>query len=378
LRDFTQTAARKARIAGRGLELHIAGMHEHPRAGSVGWTSVAAALGLGTIVVMLAVMMLGSQVSGILSTVGASVGAPYGGAHDEPNAEPNAPYEQPYGEPGADGGTDTSGGTDTGAGSGSGGSGSGSGVVLAVPRDDLLVIKTGRITVQVADATRAITAASEGIATLGGYASGSKRSGTGVGLAATVTFRIPSGQWDAALNAVRATGEVLTEETATEDVTSTVVDLGARIRNLQVTERALQSIMDKASVIKDVLTVQDELTTTRGEIEKLSSEKAHLEEQAAFSTLTATFQLQPEPAVVVAQTSGFDPADEVDAATAKLIRGLQQVVRAGIWFGIVWLPILLVLAIGAGIAFVIGRWVVRRWGRLQRVDILDAGGVETE
>ena len=342
-------------------------MHTNPQAGSIGWRTVAGILGFGTVVVLVALVFLGSQVSGILSTVGASVGGPYGG-----------PGTVSGGDGASDGGADPGGGSDSGSGNGAGGNGSGAGVVLAVPRDDLLVIKNGRLLLQVPDVAPAISAATHGIAALGGYASGSKRSGTGDEIQATVTFRIPSVNWEAALGAVRATGEVLDEETTTEDVTTKVVDLGARIRNLQVTERALQSIMDKATVVKDVLSVQQELTDVRGEIERLTAEKAHLEEQAVFSTLTATFALAPEPAVVVAQTTGFDPAEEVDAASAKLIRALQKVARAGIWFGIVWLPILLALAIGAAITYVVGRAVARRWGRRTRIEFADVGGSAAE
>jgi hypothetical protein len=135
--------------------------------------------------------------------------------------------------------------------------------------------------------------------------------------------------------------------------------------------------MDKATVVKDVLSVQQQLTDTRGEIERLTAERAHLEEQAAFSTLTATFALPPEPAVVVAQTSGFDPAEEVDAASAKLIRALQRVARAGIWFGIVWLPILLALAIGSAIAFVVGRRIAHRWNR-PAIEFVEVAGEARE
>lgn len=347
-------------------------MQTNPQPRSVGWKTIAAALGAGTLVVLLSVTMLGTQVSGILSTVGSSVGGPYGGQGDvggDGGGDGSGAGSDGSGSGDADGGS-------SGAGAGSGG-GSGSGIVLAVPRDDLLVIKTGRISMQVTDVAPAISAATDAITRVGGYASGSKRSGAGRDVQATVTFRVPSGQWEAALAAVRQTGEVLDEETATEDVTTKVVDLGARIRNLQVTERALQSIMDKATVVKDVLSVQQQLTDTRGEIERLMAEKAHLEEQAAFSTLTATFALAPEPAVVIAQTSGFDPAEEADAATAQLIRGLQKVMRAGIWFGIVWLPILLALATGSAVAFVVGRRIAHRLSR-PTIEFVEVGGSTRE
>lgn len=339
-------------------------MHTHQRNDSIGWKTIAGALTLGTVAVLAAVVFMGSQVSGILSTVGSSVGAPYQGEYGDSGDEPEDAGQQPGDDGAGSGGDDGSGPY-----GGPGPVAADNGVVLAVPRDELLVIKTGRMTIQVADVTAGLTAATDAMGGIGGYASGSKRAGTGEDLRATVTFRIPSAAWDAALNALRRTGEVLDEETTTEDVTTKVVDLGARIRNLQVTEQALQSIMDKASVIKDVLTVQEQLTETRGQIEQLTGEKAHLEEQAAFSTMTVTFQLQPAPAVVVAQTTGFDASKEVDGATAKLIRAAQRVARAAIWFGIVWLPILLVLAIGVAIAFFIGRRLVRWWDRPRPVEV---------
>jgi Domain of unknown function (DUF4349) len=158
------------------------------------------------------------------------------------------------------------------------------------------------------------------------------------------------------MDAVRGVAnEVLGERSTTQDVTGQVVDLGARIRNLQVTERALQSIMDQATVIKDVLSVQAELSTVRGEIERLGAEKAHLEEQAAFSTLTVALFLAPPPAVAEQQAQ-FDPGDQVESASASLIRVLQHVATAGIWFGIVWLPILIAL----GLVSLLGFLVVRR------------------
>jgi len=143
----------------------------------------------------------------------------------------------------------------------------------------------------------------------------------------------------------------------TEAVTNQVIDLGARITNLRATEAALQAIMVKATKIPDVLDVQAKLTDVRGEIERLVAEKTHLEEQAAYGTLTVTFVLPATPVVQEVQ-AGWDPAADADAATATLIGFGQQLVSIGIWVGIVGIPIGIGFAIL--IAFTVLAWRVAR------------------
>ena len=219
---------------------------------------------------------------------------------------------------------------------------------------DLLIIKTGTMTLQVTGLDAAVTAATQKVDGLGGYVSGSDRSGDGENAEASLTFRIPAARWDEALAALRGIADkVLLERSSTQDVNGQVVDLGARIKNLEATERALQAIMNRATQIKDVLSVQAELTTVRGQIEEMTAEKGHLVEQAAMSTLTVSFSLKPNPVRIEQQ--GFDPAAEAEQASASLVSVLQGVATAGIWFAIVWLPILLFFAILVGIGLVVSR-----------------------
>ena len=239
-------------------------------------------------------------------------------------------------------GTDQSGGGTGGVTSGGDSTGGATKQLYDVSRPDLLVIKTGTLSLQVKGIDDALAAASSKIAALGGYVSGSDRSGDGDKQVATETYRIPAAQWDAALVAMRGLADkVLGEQTQTQDVTGDVLDLGARITNLQATEAALQAIMAKATKISDVLAVQQQLTDVRGQIEQLTTEKKHLEGQAAFSTLTVSYSLQPQAAVLTTQKQ-FDPGSEIDRASASLIEVLQGLATAGIWFAIVWLPILVV------------------------------------
>ena len=277
---------------------------------------------------------------------GGSAGSPLGQG-GAPGAAatgaPAAPVEGPNGQPGTDQGNN-----------GNGGGGNLAGGPTAP--EGLLIIKTGEIAIQVGGLDPALTAANQLIIGMGGYSSGSERFGDDDNAQASVQYRVPAARWDEALAGIRGLAEkVLTERSSTQDVTSQVVDLGARIANLQATERALQAIMDRAAAIKDVLTVQAELTKTRSEIEQLTAQKLAFEGQAAFSTVTVTFALRPDP--VLAEQKGFDAGTEVEQASASLVSILQGLATAGIWFGIVWLPILLTLAL----LVLVGAWAYRRF-----------------
>jgi hypothetical protein len=326
-------------------------MYSEPEERS-GWRLPVAVVAIVMSVGVGASMFLGTQVSGILSTVGASVSTPGGGIVGTGAGAGQVGS-------GDSSGSDTDG---SGVSDGSGDGGDGAALVVDVTRPDLLIIKTGEISLQAAAIGPAVDAATNAIVAMGGYASASERSGDGDDAYASVTFRIPSDRWEAALAAVRGAGEkVLDEHTATVDVTGEVVDLRARIRNLQTTEQAFTLIMGKATAIKDVLAVQAELTTVRGQIEQLSAKAADLEERAALSTLTVRVGLRPPP-VIAHQEAQFDPGSEAEAATAQLVAILQALATAGIWLAIVWLPVLLALALVGGTSLLIFRRVRRGSG----------------
>ncbi len=221
-------------------------------------------------------------------------------------------------------------------------------------RDEAKVIKTGTLALEVADLDRALRDARTAIVGLGGYVSGSDQSNEGDRTRATIVYRIPAARWDDALDALhRLATKVVTEQTNTIEVTGQVLDLDARIRNLRATEAALQAIMARATKISDILEVQQQLTAVREQIEQLSTEKAHLEDQAAFGTLTVSYTV-PVPAVTET-TKGWDPAAEVDRAVASLVGILQGLASVGIWLVIVGLPILLALALLVGLVLALGR-----------------------
>ena len=309
---------------------------EHPRA------TVGAIAAIPIVLIILATFM-GGQTSAILSAVGASVGGTYEGAEPAP--------ETP---------------ADAGGSSGQGASGeSTQGKAVAVVQPALLIIRTGKLSLQVTEASAlssTVSSAAHLVNAAGGFVAASKEQGAADAASATVDYRIPAAAWERTLTGLRGLATVQSQEIGTEEVTGEVIDLGARITNLRATEAALQAIMAKATKIEDVLDVQTQLTDTRGEIEELTAQKAQLEDRAAYGSLTVAFHV-PAPAKAVATprpAAVWDPGKDVDEATAKLIRVGQRATTAGIWITIVGLPILIALAIALGIAWLIWRFISRR------------------
>ncbi len=226
----------------------------------------------------------------------------------------------------------------------------------AIP-DQQLIVYTGSLELEVADIDAAVSQAETLITGLGGHVASSNASDSGKNKSADVTYRIPADKWGAALDGLKGLAtRVTSEQTSSENVTAQVVDLDARIANLQSSEVALQGIMAKATTITDILKVQSELTQVQGEIESMTAQRDLLSNQAALATLEVGFNNPVAPEV--AQVSeGWDLGKEIDSALASLVRVGQGVASALIWLVIVALPVILPILL---ILWVVGR-LYRRW-----------------
>lgn len=275
--------------------------------------------------------------STILSTIGAPIGDQGGAAA---SAAPSAaPAEAPDGLTGSGGEPATD---------------NGGGAPSAL-RDDLKIVYTGSLQLVVDDLQAALAKAKSAVLATGGYVGASQESNDGDRSVATITYRIPAARWDDTISGLRGiAAQVVAEQTQATEVGGQIVDIEARLRNLRASEASLQAIAQGTGKVSDLLEVEAQLTDVRGQIEQLDGQRAQLEDQVAYGTLVTTFGLE---IVQVQETAkGWDPATDVDGALATLIGAGQTFVSGSIWFGIVWLPLILVLvALG-----LVGRFVVRR------------------
>ncbi len=226
---------------------------------------------------------------------------------------------------------------------------------LSAPRDDLKIVYTGSLQLVVDDLTGALARAKTAVLATGGYVGASQESNDGDNSVATITYRIPASRWEDAIGDLRGLAtKVVAEQTQATEVGGQLVDLEARIRNLRASEASLQEIAKGAGRITDLLEVEAQLTQVRGQIEQLEGQRAQLQDQVAYGTLVTSFGL--EVIQVQQQAQGWDPRQDVDGAFATLIGAAQSIVSGLIWFSIVWLPVLVVLALIA----LVTRWAFRR------------------
>jgi hypothetical protein len=208
---------------------------------------------------------------------------------------------------------------------------------------DRKIIKTGEITLEVESVGTAVGEVRALALSLGGYVGGSRAGDDGE--AATLTLRIPADGFDETLERLRELGELRAEATREEDVTSSIVDLEARIQNLEASEAQYRSLVERAELVEDILAVQSRLDTVRGEIEQLKAQLTQLDGLATLSTLTVT--LVPHTTPVETTAEGWDPQGTFDEALAALVGFGQGAADLLIWLAIVGLPLAVVLGIVA-------------------------------
>ena len=102
---------------------------------------------------------------------------------------------------------------------------------LAAPIEQR-IIKTGEVSVEVTDVGAAVGHVRTLALEVGGYVGGSQAGSSDE--SATLTLRVPAAAFDEALEGLRALeGEVVAESTRESDVTRQIIDLEARIANLE-------------------------------------------------------------------------------------------------------------------------------------------------
>ena len=179
---------------------------------------------------------------------------------------------------------------------------------------------------------------------------------------ANLTLRVPENRFDAVMEQLRGLGKFANERTGDDDVTMPYLDLEARLKTLEAQEVRLRDLLAKAETVEDILNVERELQRVRQEIESLSAQFKHLQDQVRFSTITVG--IREEQIATTAVTPA--PFAHLGARMkAGLVRSINFVLAAlaGI---LVVLSALLPVAVLLGLAALVLWLIISRFSRRRR------------
>jgi hypothetical protein len=177
---------------------------------------------------------------------------------------------------------------------------------------------------------------------------------------AYITIRVPSELFQQALDEIRAGAfDVPTDNQSGQDVTAEYTDLQSRLRNLENAEDMLRQIMEEATDTEDVLNAFNQLNYITEQIEVLKGQIKYYEESAALSAISVELIAQQSTRPI--QVDPWDLSTVAKQAIEALIRALQGIAEALVWFALYALPVILIVAlpivlIGLGLR----AWLARR------------------
>ncbi|MCI6538375.1 DUF4349 domain-containing protein [uncultured Eubacterium sp.] len=102
---------------------------------------------------------------------------------------------------------------------------------------------------------------------------------------AYLVLRIPAEQLDDFVNGLKDTSNVRSFGESTEDVTLQYTDMDTHIKALREELDALFSMMEQADSMKDILSIQSQITDVRYEIESYESQLRVYDNQINYSTI---------------------------------------------------------------------------------------------
>lgn len=207
------------------------------------------------------------------------------------------------------------------------------------------LVRTAEITVRTKDLDGAADSARALAEDAGGYV-GDESTGKepGAPARARLTLRVPAEQYDAVLGDLTDLGRVVDREVKVEDVTDEVVDVDSRVRSQRASVARIRDLMDDATKLADVVTLEGELGSRQADLEALLARQSALEERTTLGTITLELR-RPAAAPPPDEDDGTGVTDALAGgwdAFVTVLRGVLIAVFASLPFAA--LLALLVLA----------------------------------
>jgi hypothetical protein len=192
------------------------------------------------------------------------------------------------------------------------------------------IIRNGEVEFEVDSFDSSVVTASKIINEEGGYigTTSSEKLPNGK-VKGVLIVRVPPGNLDTLVLKLRGLGDLKRQNLSANDVTKQYYDLSSELRAAKaMQERLLEIIKTGNAQVKDLLSVEKELATWRGKIEKLEGEVRYYDNLVSLSTLNIAIterDIRTAAAIKEIETAdaGVEVSD-VEAARASAIASIEE------------------------------------------------------
>jgi hypothetical protein len=168
------------------------------------------------------------------------------------------------------------------------------------------VVRTGEVTLQADDVPALRDDVDRLVQRVGGYVSSEKSFTDERGrlVEDRVVLRVPSARYADVLAGFEEVATVLAPSTTSDDVTTEVIDVDARVRTAEVSLDRLRKFLGRSNDVNTLIRLESEVAQREADLASLRAQQDYLRDQTSLATITATLQAPPPPDVTAAHATG--------------------------------------------------------------------------
>ncbi|MCR4443366.1 MAG: DUF4349 domain-containing protein [Peptococcaceae bacterium] len=196
---------------------------------------------------------------------------------------------------------------------------------VSAPEYARKIIKNADVSLQVDDYQAAVEAIKRQVETSGGYITSENVSAAGAGgvVSGHLQVRVPADRFDSFLSGMEGVGKLKSRNIYTQDVTEEYIDVESRLKAMRTKEERLLAILTKSGQLSDVLAVENELASTRAQIESMQGRLRYLNNRTEFSTISINIQ---QVAASTQQISGEGFKDVFKKTKEAFIKAVNNII----------------------------------------------------
>ncbi|MCX4634852.1 DUF4349 domain-containing protein [Streptomyces sp. P9-2B-2] len=228
------------------------------------------------------------------------------------------------------------------------------------------IVRTATVTVQTEDIAAALARARAAVDGAGGYTADETTDHDAAGHdRSRIVLRVPPAEYDGVLGRLAGLGKLLSREVSAKDVTSQVVDTDSRIRSQRASVTRIRALMEKATTIGDIVSLESELSTREANLESLEAQLKSLKESTGMATVTLLLR-QPDAAP-------GDRGDDRPTSFGDALSGGWHAFLTAVRWVLVAVGAVLPFAVAAGLVYALWRLVRDRLRPTRRRRRTDGG-----